>query len=180
MKRHLIPVDELQIRNFHSWGGRWFLLTAGKNKPGLFNPMTVSWGSLGMLWDKPFAMVVVRPTRHTRSFMDSADSFTLCAFPEKHRSALTLCGSKSGRDLDKIKAAGITPIGMSRIEAPGFDEAEFILECRKMYFHDFDPTHFLRTEIHEVYPDKDYHRMYFGEILAVWGTDNYRSAKTNK
>ena len=38
----------------------------------------------------------------------------------------------------------------------------------------FDPARFLDPTIDRNYPDKDYHRMYFGEIVTVAGTAKYR------
>jgi flavin reductase (DIM6/NTAB) family NADH-FMN oxidoreductase RutF len=169
MPRKFVPLEELNLRIFHAWNEQWFLLTAGEKSPGAFNSMTVAWGSLGIMWGKPLAMVVVRPQRYTYEFMEKSDSFTLCAFPmEQYRDALNLCGSRSGREIDKAKACNFTPIAMSQIKAPGFDEAELILECRKIYHDDFDPARFLVPEIQENYAEKDYHRMYFGEVLAAW------------
>jgi flavin reductase (DIM6/NTAB) family NADH-FMN oxidoreductase RutF len=126
------------------------------------------------MWSKPFALVAVRPTRHTWHFCEKADSFTLCAFTETHRSKLSYCGSHSGRDGDKVKAAGLTPIRSRIVRSPGFDEAELVVECRKMYFADLDPSHFLDPSIESSYPKKDYHRLYLGEIVAVSGTEAWR------
>ncbi len=125
------------------------------------------------MWNKPFAQVVVRPTRYTRQFMDQYDTFTLCAFPERYRKALKLLGSKSGRDGDKIAESGLTPIAASKVAAPAFAEAELIIECRKIYWDDFKPEHFLDHKIHANYPIKDYHRVYFGEIVAILGDGRY-------
>jgi flavin reductase (DIM6/NTAB) family NADH-FMN oxidoreductase RutF len=149
------------------WADRWLVLTAGDWPSGDYNAMTVSWGAMGFLWEKPFVQVVVRPTRHTFGFMERHGTFTLCAFPEKHRKALSLLGSRSGRDGDKIGPSGLTPETSSVVAAPSFAEAELVLECRKMYWHDFDPGRFLDPSIHAVYPLKDYHRAYYGEIAAV-------------
>ena len=174
MKRTSIPVGEFNIPIFRAWNDQWYLLTAGENRPGKFNAMTVSWGSFGVIWNKPFAMVVVRPQRHTRTFIDACDSFTLSAFPEQYRKALSLCGSTSGRDTDKIKEAGLTPIASGAVSAPGYEEAELVVECRKVYFGDIDPANFLADYIAPLY-QQDYHRMYFGEVLAVQGTEKYRA-----
>lgn len=174
MKRESIPFDRLTMRIVNAWAHQWFLLAAGENKPGQYNVMTIAWGSFGVMWTKPFAMVVVRPTRHTYKFMEKNDGFTLSALPDAYKEALTLCGSKSGRDHDKIKDAKLTPINSSLVAAPGFDEAELIVECRKMYYDDFDPKHFLADFIAPNY-NNDYHRVYFGEIVAVSGTQKYRS-----
>ena len=176
MKREGIPVNEFNLNVVKAWGEDWFLLTAGRNEPGKFNTMTVAWGSFGVMWGKPFAQVVVRPQRYTREFMDDGDSFTLCAFTEEHRDALTLCGSTSGRDLDKVGQAGLTPVASTKVSPPGFAEARLIIECRKIYRDRFDPEHFLSSEIDEGYEQGDYHYVYFGEILAIQGVSEYRKA----
>jgi flavin reductase (DIM6/NTAB) family NADH-FMN oxidoreductase RutF len=173
MKRIPLPVDTFTLPVVHSFKDQWMLLTAGENAPGKFNTMTVSWGGLGVIWNKPLAMVVVRPSRFTYSFMEKHDTFTLSSFPEPYKDKLTLCGSRSGRAIDKVKACGLTPIPSSVVAAPGFDEAELIMECRKMYYDDINPAHFLAPHIESNYGGHDYHRMYFGEIVALHGTSNY-------
>jgi flavin reductase (DIM6/NTAB) family NADH-FMN oxidoreductase RutF len=173
MKRLPIPFDAFTLPVIRSFKDQWMLLTAGENAPGEFNTMTVSWGGLGVIWNKPLAMVVVRPSRFTYSFMEKHDTFTLSAFPGKYKDQLTLCGTRSGRALDKVKASGLTPIPSSVIVAPGFDEAELIMECRKMYYDDIKPDHFLAAHIEPNYGGHDYHRMYFGEIVALHGTSDY-------
>ena len=107
--------------------------------------------------------------------MERYDTFTLSAFPEDLRPALDYCGSHSGRDGDKAKAAGLTPVAARMVKAPGFAEAELVVECRKIYFDDLEPAHFLADWIEPNYPNKDYHRMYFGEILAISGVAKYRA-----
>lgn len=149
------------------------LLTNGDFTAGHFNTMTVGWGSLGVMWGRPFVQVVVRPTRYTYEFMEQYDTFTLCAFPEAYRQALQLLGTKSGRDGDKIAEAGLTPIASTLIPAPGFAEAGLIVECRKIYWQDMDPAHFLDLTIEKHYAKKDYHRIYFGEVVAINGTEAY-------
>jgi flavin reductase (DIM6/NTAB) family NADH-FMN oxidoreductase RutF len=171
--RQPIPFGAFTLPIIHSFNTQWMLLTAGKNTPGGFNTMTVSWGGLGVIWNKPLAMVVVRPSRFTFTFMESHDSFTLSAFPGEYKDQLTLCGTRSGRAVDKVKTSGLTPTPSSVIDAPGFDEAELILECRKMYYADIEPGHFLADHIEANYGGRDYHRMYFGEIVALQGTPDY-------
>jgi flavin reductase (DIM6/NTAB) family NADH-FMN oxidoreductase RutF len=129
--------------------------------------MTVSWGSLGVIWNKPFAQVVVRPQRYTFQFLEQYPTFTLCAFPRQFRKALSLLGSRSGRDGDKIAASGLTPIPAAVAAAPLYAEASLAIECRTLYWQDLDPAHFLDPAIQANYPHNDYHRAFFGEILAV-------------
>lgn len=171
-----IPIAHFIHRSYHLWATQWLLLTSGDFSAGIYNTMTVAWGSFGVMWRKPIAMVVVRPTRHTFSFMERYDSFTLTAFPERYHKALQILGSRSGRNGDKIAQAGLTPAASSQIKAPAFAEAELVIECRKIYWDDFKPEHFLDAEIEKQYPVRDYHRMYFGEIVAIAGSDAYRQA----
>jgi len=169
-----IDLKEIPIQNFNSdsfklWDKNWLLLTSGDFSTGKFNSMVVAWGGFGIMWNKPMAMVVVRPTRHTFSFINSFDTFSLCVFPEQYRSTMNLLGTKSGRGGDKIKESGLTPVVSSAISAPIFKEAELALECRKMYWDDLEPQHFLDTKIENNYAKKDYHRMFFGEVLRIAG-----------
>jgi flavin reductase (DIM6/NTAB) family NADH-FMN oxidoreductase RutF len=174
MNRQPINVGDILVRSHHLWAKQWMLLTAGDFAAGKFNTMTVGWGSLGTMWERPFAQVVLRPSRHTREYMEQYDSFTLCAFPDKHRKALQLLGTRSGRDGDKIAESHLTPVASSAVAAPCFAEAELVLECRKLYWQDMEPANFLDPAIGKNYPKKDYHRIYFGEIVAVSGTDSFR------
>jgi flavin reductase (DIM6/NTAB) family NADH-FMN oxidoreductase RutF len=177
MKRQTIPFDRLSFPLIQRLNNRWMLLAAGDNTPGGFNVMTVSWGGLGVIWNKPLAIVLVRPSRFTYTFIEKCETFTLSVFPGEFKDQLTLCGTRSGRAMDKVKACGFTPIPSASVTAPSFDEAELILECRKTYFTDLDPSHFIAPYIEANYGGRDYHRMYFGEILSVQGSVDY-SQKT--
>ena len=174
MTRTRIDAFELAARPMAIWDKQWFLLSAGDFAAKKFNNMTVSWGSLGVIWGKPFAMCVVRPQRHTFKFMEQSDTFTLCVFPQQYRKVLDVLGTKSGRQMDKINASGFTPEAATAVASPVYAEAELAIECRKVYFQDFDPKHFLAPYIAPLY-NNDYHRMYFGEIVAVTGADAYRA-----
>lgn len=169
MDRSLISAENLSVKSYHLWENQWLLLTSGDYQSGAYNTMTVAWGSIGCVWGKPFVQVFVRPTRYTYPFINEYPTFTVAAFPSKYRKALALLGAKSGRDGDKIKASGLTAISSETVAAPGFAEAELIVECRKMYWDDLRPEKFLEPEIQGHYPEKDYHRIYFGEILAIYG-----------
>jgi flavin reductase (DIM6/NTAB) family NADH-FMN oxidoreductase RutF len=173
MERRSIPIKKFMVRPHYLWSEKWFLLTSGDFKEKYYNTMTVAWGSFGTMWNKPFVQVVVRPTRYTYKFMEKYDTFSLCAFSERYRDSLMVMGTKSGRDGDKIAETGLIPIPLEQIQSPGFDEAELIIECRKIYWQDFDPNQFLDHSIHKNYPEKDYHRVYYGEIVQVNGKDDY-------
>ena len=160
-----VNVNEYSDKPINLWAKKWLVLTSGDSTS--YNAMTVGWGSIGTMWNKPFVQVVVRPVRFTYEFMEKYSTFTLCTFPEKYKDALRLIGTKSGRDGDKIKNAGLTVITSEVVEAPSFKEADMIIECKKMYYQDMDHTAFLDEKIDALYPDKDYHRIYFGEILTL-------------
>ena len=161
-----IDVTRLSVDAVDLWMNRWLLLTAGTYDD--CNMMTVAWGSIGCMWSKPFAQVVVRPQRHTRKYIDQSDSFTLCAFPEKYRKYLQTLGTLSGKDGDKLSQTGLTLMGSQKVSAPSYNEANLILECRTMYRQDMDPSGFLDKTIQDNYAADDYHRIYFGEILAAF------------
>ena len=141
------------------------LITAGT--PERCNTMTASWGGLGVLWGKQTATCYIRPQRYTYEFMEAGEAFTLSFFGEEYRKALAFCGAKSGRDVDKVKECGFT-VAAGAGDAPYFEEADLVLVCKKAYWQDLDPSHFLDPEIEKHYPQKDYHRMYIGEIVEAY------------
>lgn len=108
----------------------------------------------------------IRPSRHTFSFIENNSGFTLSFFTEEYRQALKICGSKSGRDIDKVKATGLTPV-KSVAGNVYFNEARLVIECSKIYSQDISPELFLDPEIASNYSDGDYHRLYIGEIKSV-------------
>ncbi len=172
MNRQPVAPERIVLRPFEAWDKGWCLLTAGDFAAKQFNSMTVSWGFFGTIWGRPMAICVVRPQRHTYPFTESSDSFTLSAFAEEHRPTLKVLGSRSGRDMDKINDSGFTPIAAAQVASPAYAEAELVIECRKVYFQDIDPAHFLADYIADCYHN-DYHRMYFGEVIAAGATPKY-------
>lgn len=159
-----IGVKEMKGNIFDLVGDKWMLITGGDESG--FNTMTASWGGVGILWQKAVSFSFVRPQRYTRKFMDYGKYYTLSFYPEKYRDMLYLCGSKSGRDINKVKESCLTPV-YADCGAVYFEEAELVLVCKKIYFDDFEPENFLTPEIAGVYENKDYHRMYVGEIIEV-------------
>ena len=145
-------------------GDQWMLITAGTEDK--CNTMTASWGGLGVLWGKPVATVYIRPQRYTMEFVEGSEFFTLAFFGEEYRKALALCGSKSGRDVDKVKECGFT-VMEAEGGAPYFAQAELVLVCKKAYWQDMDPAHFLDPEIETHYAQRDYHRIFIGEIVEA-------------
>lgn len=161
-----VSVKTLQNNVFSLIGDQWMLITAGT--PENCNTMTASWGGLGILWGTSVATCYIRPGRYTRQFVEENDYFTLAFFGEEYRKQLNFCGTKSGRDVDKVKECGFT-VAAGAGNAPYFQEAELVMVCRKLYWQDIDQTHFLDPQIDEKwYPNKDYHRIYMGEIVEAY------------
>lgn len=158
-----LKLERLDFNPFEMIGG-WALLAGGK--PDDFNMMTVSWGQAGVLWNKNVVTVYVRPQRYTKGFMDANDVFTLSFFGPECRGALSLCGSKSGRDIDKMHQSGLT--AEHRGGAVLFNEAKLILVCEKLYAGQLAKDGFIDPSLIEVnYPKADFHALYIGEIKKV-------------
>ena len=161
-----ISPEQITRSPFTLIGKDWALLTGGT--PEKCNPMTVSWGGVGILWNKPVATVYVRPQRYTLGLMNENEQFTLCFFAEgTHRSTLAYCGKASGRDTDKVKDCGLTV--QSFDGAAGFAEASLVLVCRKKYAGELKEENFLDPAIcQKDYPNRDYHKVFIAEITAVY------------
>lgn len=158
-----ISTNDFQENVFPLLNKDWTLISAGDQKA--VNTMTASWGGFGILWNKPVATIYVRPQRYTYQFIEDQDFFSLCFFTDEQHEILSYCGSHSGKDEDKIAKCHLTTAYDEGI--PYFQEARLVIICRKNYYHDIDPTHFLDEDIAHHYPKHDYHRMYIGEITKI-------------
>lgn len=144
----------------------WLLLTAKDGEK--FNMMTASWGTFGNLWGEPVAFVFVRPQRHTFQFMEKDRYFTITVFEEQYRDILSFCGTKSGRDFDKVKETGLKPL-FTDLGNVYYEQASVVIECEKIYADWFNEKAFIDPTISEkIYAQKDFHKMYIGKILNVW------------
>jgi flavin reductase (DIM6/NTAB) family NADH-FMN oxidoreductase RutF len=164
MAFRLIDPKEITVNMFQKIGSDWMLVTAGTQEK--MNTMTASWGCTGVLWGKPVAICFIRPQRYTHEFIEREDTYTLSFYGEAYRPQLSLCGAKSGRKVDKVAETGLTP-AFTKVGTPYFEEAELVLECRKLYKDTFRPEHFLSSAINDFYADGDYHDIYIGEIINV-------------
>jgi flavin reductase (DIM6/NTAB) family NADH-FMN oxidoreductase RutF len=164
---HEIAPEALTDNVFKAIGKQWMMITAGTAES--FNPMTASWGGLGILWSKPVAFVVVRPQRFTFGLMEAGTHYSLTFFDETYRKALNYCGTRSGRDVDKVAETSLTPLP-GKTGAILFEEARLAIECRKLYAQDLTEANFVDTTIvDQAYPARDFHRMYVGEVVRIWG-----------
>ena len=158
-----INVREIKENAVKMISDDWMLISAGNAEAS--NTMTASWGFMGEMWHKDCAAVVIRPSRHTYKFTEENDCFSLCFFDEQYRDALKLCGSKSGRDIDKVSETGLHPIFENG--AMYFEEARLVIFCKKLYADTLKPENFIDTNSDVKWYNDDYHKMYYGEIQKV-------------
>lgn len=146
---------------------KWMLLAAGT--PEDFNFMTINWGMMGELWFKPAVTIYVRHSRHTYGYVENNDTFTLTVLKPGHEDALKLAGSKSGRDIDKLKESGLTAAVVDG--CPTFEEAAYTIVCKKMYAGDLTADNAIGETFGKVYEEPDYHKMYIAEIVSAYVND---------
>lgn len=154
---------ELNRNLFNTIGGEWLLVTAGNQEK--FNTMTVSWGGMGVIWNKLVSYIFIRPQRYTYEFIQNNDYFTISAFNAEYRNALKYCGTHSGRDIDKTKVTGLIPAFDEK--APYFEQARLVFVCKKLYAQEISEENMLSEHIKEYYKNNDYHTMFISEIVKV-------------
>lgn len=158
-----INIRELKDNFVKMISNDWALLTAGKNDD--FNTMTVSWGGIGELWNKDVCFVFVRPQRYTYEFMEKNDYFSLSFFGGEYKKELGICGSKSGRDIDKMAETGFIHVDLG--ESVGYEQAKLNVVLKKLAYQDMKPDGFIDDSIMNNYANNDFHRVYVGEIVKV-------------
>lgn len=170
-----VDVKSLIGNVFKMLDDEWMLITAGTKES--FNTMTASWGSFGILWNLPIAIAFVRPQRYTFGFMNSNDQFTLSFFNREFKNILNFCGQHSGKKVDKVKETGLIPF-YTPCGSISFEQAKLIFECRKIYNEDLKSDKFVDKEIlHVNYPNKDFHRLFIGEVIHCFAKDGFKSEK---
>ena len=159
-----IKPSEIVNNPFDLIGKDWALVTS-KNGEGC-NTMTASWGGVGIMWNKPVAFTFIRPQRYTFGLMENEDYYTLSFFDEEYRDALKFCGTKSGRDYDKVKETGLTPVYDE--SAPYFEESKLVLVCKKLYAQNLNRESIIdEATVSPAYTADDFHKMYISEIVKV-------------
>ncbi len=141
----------------------WALITAGNAKN--YNMMTASWGFFGEMWGSDSIAMVVRPQRFTMEFIESNDYFTV-SFYGDNKAVHKVCGNRSGREVDKTKETGLTPVANEKYVY--FKEARMVLIVKKQFVQRMNEEAFLdKAIIDKWYPEKDYHNMIIGKIEKV-------------
>jgi len=134
------------------------------------NTMTIGWATIGFVWKKEIFMVAVRDSRYTFSLIEKSNNFTVTVPTDKaHKEAVMFCGTKSGRDYDKFSECGLQEKSALTVDSPIIDIPGIHYECKIIFKSPMDPA-LLDPDFAGLYPAKDYHTLYFGEILACYET----------
>lgn len=143
---------------------RVLLVSQGKQGPP--NAMAIGWGQIGIIWRKPIFTVLVRPSRYTYKLMEESGNFTVNIVPPQLKGVVQHCGTVSGRDHDKLKEKGLNAVPSSKVKTPILQEAILHFECQIVNKNDLIPSELAASIGLALYPKGDFHRIYFGEILA--------------
>ena len=159
-----VKAEELTMNPFTKIGKEWLLITAGNEEK--CNTMTASWGAMGVMWGKNVVSVYIRPQRYTFDYLENGEYFAISFLPDEYHDVHKICGSKSGRDIDKVKETGLTPVTDEK--APYFAESKVVLICRKMYGQSLNSDSVVDESVFSAYvPDgSDYHKMYIEKVLV--------------
>lgn len=171
MEKNEIPfslVHPSRIKDFDPFdriGNGWMLISA--EHCGKVNTMTASWGLLGPLWGKQVVSFYVRPQRFTFSLLEGCSRMSLSFLGEKYRSALRICGSISGREVDKFEAASISCAHYGAV--PYIAESEYVMICKKLYSDTLRSECFTFGEPQAHYRGDgcDLHKFYICEIEKI-------------
>ena len=143
----------------------------GRQRP---NAMTIGWGSIGIYWGVPVFVVPVRKSRHTYGCIEKTRDFTVNVLPRKLADLAMFCGTVSGRDHDKFAEAHLTTSRSLEVKSPIIEECVLHYECRAVHANDLVPKTLPRATLRSAYPRGDYHRFFFGEVVAVRAEQNLR------
>ena len=157
-----INAKEIKENLIKAISEEWMLVAAGDREN--YNMMTASWGFAGEMWGNDCMITVVRPQRYTLEFINNSDYFTL-SFYGDNKAIHKICGSQSGRDVDKTALTGLTPVfGDNTVY---FDEARLVLVCKKQYVDLLKPENFTDKAPIKWYENNDFHYMVIGKIEKV-------------
>jgi len=148
------------------------LLLAAYDKAGKANAMTIGWCTLGVVWSRPMCIVLVRPSRYTYQCIEHSGCFTVNVPPASLAKACEICGTKSGRDYDKLADAGLEIEQARTVKAPVIAQCPLVYECTVVHHNDVIPAELTEEIAQEYYPRGDYHRVYFGKILTTLAADD--------
>ncbi len=163
MRKEIGTFDAFEV-TMDKMQGHGILLVAGVPP----NPMTIGWGSLGYIWNRPVFQVLVRPTRYTFGLMEDSQAFTVNILPDEYKKQIGICGTRSGQDINKVEACGFKMTKGESTTAFYIQESAIHYECRIIHKHRLEPGTLDLAIIEKYYPIRDFHMVYYGEIVGVF------------
>ncbi len=145
-------------------------ITITAKKGDKVNPMTISWGQIGIEWNKPIFTTFVRGSRLTYELLQETGEFTVnIPLEDRPADVIAFCGSKSGRDFDKIKELGLELAPGINVDVPGIKQLPLTLECKVIYKNDQNITAIPEEEKTKFYPSNtNFHTEFYGEIVGAY------------
>ena len=162
--RKEIDVFDMQIETIIQFGKNGLLLVSGEKA----NPMTIGWGTIGIIWGKPVFTVLVRPSRYTFGLIEECNEFTVNVPSDELKKQVAICGTKSGRDLDKIKKCNFTITKGKNVSVHYINECYIHYECKVIHKNNVINAELNKNIVKKYYSTGDYHTIYYGEILGVY------------
>lgn len=144
------------------------LLLVAEGKDGVPNAMTIGWGLMGVMWSQPFFVVAVRKSRHTYKLIEESNKFTVCVPGKGMDEVLQVCGTKSGRDMDKFKELGLKAVRGKSVDAPYIEGCPIVYECDVAYKTQVEKGDVALKIEEAVYGGGNYHALYYGWVKAVY------------
>ncbi len=163
-----LTIEELKINPFTLIGKNWFLLTCGNKTK--YNSMTCSWGQMGHLWNKNIFTVYVRHSRYTHEFIENNEYFTVSFFKNEYKKLLSILGTKSGREINKMDFKELTPYFVED-NIVAYEEAQYTFVCKKIH-KSFLNTDKLNVINKTFYENNDFHDIFIGEIMFILTNEN--------
>lgn len=171
-RREAVPYDH-RLSKTLALLARPGLLLATTRRSGESNVMVIGWGTVGIVWGQPIFQVLVRPSRYTYELLEESREFTVNVPAEAMGEWVTVCGTRSGRDIDKLGAYGVAVSRGKKVSTITLDESPLVYECRVVHHNDVLPPHLEPTINARAYANRDYHRIYWGEIVGTYAVDDY-------
>jgi flavin reductase (DIM6/NTAB) family NADH-FMN oxidoreductase RutF len=141
----------------------------------LLNTMTIGWAMLGVMWGRPMMTVAVRKSRFTYSIIEKSTEFTVSVPVEGMKKELAYCGSQSGKTINKFKECKLELFPSAKTRTPILNIPGIHFECDIVFKAPMDGS-FLVAEYTSLYPEKDYHTLYYGEIVECYSTEDEASS----
>ena len=149
------------------------LLLVSLDEDGRPNAMTIGWATLGVVWGRAMCVVLVRPSRYTYTCIEATNDFTVNVPPPGLAEEVLFCGTESGRDYDKFAECGFTALPGGQVKSPTIEECAACYECKVVQKNDVVPEQFAREIMGEFYGGGDFHRVYYGQVVASYANTDH-------